>query len=563
MMDGKKKLPTGIDDFKKMRENCYFIDKTAFIADIIDETPATEVTLLTRPRRFGKSTNLSMLSYFFSLKDAAENRNLFRGLNIERMDGAYMEKQGKFPVIFMSFKNIQLETFDLLLQRFASTLSDLFAQHMYILESSDIAAHEKSFFTAILQKKGSQEDLGRALLFLTKMLYMVFKKKVIVLLDEYDVPVDASWKYGYYDRCICFIRDLLGSCLKSNIFLEFSVITGVMRISKESIFSGLNNIKVYSVLSTKYSRYFGFTEDEVVRIMNDFDAIDKFEELKELYDGYLFGDTEIYNPWSVIEYIKEGCKPEVYWVNTSINDVLKEYIKSISKEKCSVLESLLRGESVITSIDENITYADLYTDETQIFTILLFAGYLKVCRATYEYEGWVYDVQIPNKEVRKLYRDEILDRLSASHSTSLHAMLRAMVCGDTECFEKKLGDILAAYVSSFDTGLGEAFYHGLMLGFTILLEEMYRVESNRESGYGRFDIALFPKRAVCPGIILEFKVAQSKKGVQKKAKLGCRQIQMLSYDTAFRKEHIKTIWHYGIAFFGKNVSILRQEGERL
>ncbi|MBR3458690.1 MAG: AAA family ATPase, partial [Selenomonadaceae bacterium] len=525
MQERKRPMPVGIEDFKKLVQNeYYFVDKTRFIQDLLDVR--TDVTLITRPRRFGKTLALSMLQYFFTMEHAEENRNLFRGLDIERAGEKYMKEQGTRPVVFLTLKEVQAGKFSGILAKLSEVLRQLYGQSEYLKDSSSLSEQEKEYFLSVLNKKESEENLQFAMSNLMKMLEKHHQRKPVLLLDEYDAPILSAWENGYYKECIDFMRGFLGSALKTNSALHLAVLTGVTRVSKESIFSGLNNLKVCSVLSDSYCDIFGFTQEEASKLMEECGAADKIPELRRWYDGYRFGWAEIYNPWSVIRYIDEGCRFRPYWLNTSGNSILKELLEQVDGRRQKELEGLLQGKPVRAPVMENIIYSDIHSNRNALFMMLLTTGYLKAVEIWQDERDteWM-NLQIPNKEIRRAFQDEILGNIVPRQGLILcRDMLEAMASGDVAGFSEVLSEILRDFVSYHDIAQLETFYHGLMLGLSVLMEGEYRVESNRESGYGRFDIAFFPLKQGTPGVILELKSTKSEEELEETAKAALGQI---------------------------------------
>ena len=548
-------MPIGIEDFKKLREGYYFIDKTRFIREILDAHG--EVTLITRPRRFGKTLTLSMLKYFFTLDRAEENRRLFEGLDIERAGETYMREQGTRPVVFLTLKNINQRNWKSTLEKMAISMSELYGRYHFLLESSALSDVEKNFFHRIWEKQGNQMELENSMMRLSHMLTLHYGRKPVLLLDEYDTPVQAAWKHGYYDECIGFIRNFFGAALKTNDSLDFAVLTGIARISKESIFSGLNNLKVCSVISKQYSDIFGFTQEETVRLMEDCNVEGYLPALREWYNGYLFGSTEIYNPWSVIQYVDHECQFGAYWINVSGNDILQVLLQHVDEERRMELEGLLQGVAVKTIINEGIIYFDIYEDRMALFMMLLTTGYLKIETSWQDCRGiWWCKLQIPNREIRLAYENEILRKITVGgRQDLLYDMLDAMMEGDAARFRIRLQSLLLNHVSMYDMAYPESFYHGMMLGMSVLMDGNYQIKSNRESGYGRFDLAFFPVERNLAGVVLEFKTAKSERNLEVRAKEALTQIEQMGYAEEFQHRGVKEIWKYGIAFFKKRVWI--------
>ena len=554
MQERKRPMPVGIEDFKKLiQREYYFVDKTRFIRDLQDLQ--TEVTLITRPRRFGKTLTLSMLRYFYDMENAEENRGLFRGLDIERAGTQYMREQGTRPVVFLTLKEVQSGNYGGLMAKLSEILCQLYGQSEYLEHSNALSRKEQEYFADVFGGTCQGEKLQFALSNLMKMLEKHHGKKPVLLLDEYDAPILSAWEKGYYEEGIDFMRGFLGSALKTNPSLGFAVLTGVTRVSKESIFSGLNNLKVCSVLSDAYCDIFGFTQEEAARLMEECGVGDKLPELKQWYDGYRFGSAEIYNPWSVIRYIDEGCKFQPYWMNTSGNSILKDLLRHVDTRRHKELQGLVQGKSVESPVLENIVYADIHRNRDALFMMLMTTGYLKPVEVWKNRNGrdWVR-LMVPNMEVRLAYETEILNHIVPSQGeTLLRDMLCSMTDGDAEGFQENLSDLLRDFVSYHDTAQPESFYHGLILGLSVMLDGEYRVASNRESGYGRFDIAFFPLKNGAPGIILELKSAKSEEALEEKAKEALRQIEEKAYITELSQQGVKEVWKYGIAFHGKMV----------
>ena len=554
----KRPMPVGIEDFKDLvTRNYYFIDKTRFIKELIDTQG--KVTLITRPRRFGKTLSLSMLQYFFTLENAEENRQLFSGLDIERAGEKYMSQQGTRPVVFLTLKEVQARAFANMKELLAEFLRRLYGQHAYLKQSNALSDKERQYFSNILKTACDMGKMKFALSNLLGALEKHHQKKPVLLLDEYDAPILSAWENGYYQECIDFMRGFLGSALKTNPALGFAVLTGITRISKESIFSGLNNLKVCSVLSNHYSDIFGFTQEEAATLLAECGTEDKLAELAKWYDGYKFGNTEIYNPWSVVQYIDNGCKFQRYWINVSGNSILQVLLKNVDEARYEELQSLLRFReaSVDTMMDEGIIYPDIETDDNALYMMLLTTGYLKAIETWQDRRGrWWCRLQIPNREVLLAYEDEVLAKVAGpSNRVPLFAMLNAMTAGKASVFQKHLRKILRDMVSYHDTAQPESFYHGLMLGLTVLMEGEYRVESNRESGYGRFDLAFFPLHPGTPGVLLELKAADSDEELEDKATEALQQIAEKEYCAELSRQGICDIWSYGIAFHGKKICL--------
>ncbi len=558
MQERKRPMPVGIEDFGDLiRKEYYFVDKTRFIQELLDSCGI--VTLITRPRRFGKTLTLSMLRYFFDMKNGEENRELFRGLDIERAGEKYMREQGTRPVVFLTLKEVQAGKFPGMMAKLSEVLRQLYGQLEYLKDSGFLSEEDKGYFFGVLRETCSEEKLQFALANLMKMLEKHYQRKPILLLDEYDAPILSSWEKGYYEECIDFMRGFLGSAFKTNPSLGFAVLTGVTRVSKESIFSGLNNLEVCSVLSDSYADAFGFTQEEAARLMEECGVGDRLPELKKWYDGYRFGQVEIYNPWSVINFIKNGCKFRSYWLNTSGNSILKVLLEHVDGRRQEELEGLLQGKPVEAPVLENLVYADIHSNRNALFMMLLTTGYLKAVDIRQDERDmeWV-SLQIPNKEIRRAFQDEILGNIVPRQGAILcRDMMKAMTTGSAEDFATYLSELLRDFVSYHDTAQPESFYHGLLLGLSVLLDGEYRVESNRESGYGRFDIAFFPLKTGTPSVVLELKSAKSEEELEEKAREALRQIEEKAYITELSRQGVGEVWKYGIAFCGKKVWLER------
>ena len=548
-------MPVGLDNFREMiTREYYFVDKTKFIKELLDSNAM--VTLITRPRRFGKTLAMRMLQEFFDIN--AAGRDTFKGLNISRAGEKYMQHRGKYPVIFLQLKNVAAGDFEKSFAFLKAIIARLYREYAFLEESPALTGDEKEYYVRVRRGREhcTYDDLAMSLGNLTDMLYRHYGIRPIVLIDEYDAPIQHAWEDGYYEDMIRFMRQFYGEVLKGNEALEFAVLTGVLRVAKESIFSGLNNLKVCSVLSGEYSDIFGFTGEEVAKMAVDLQQEDKLPEIKAWYDGYTFGGTEIYNPWSVIMYFDAGCKPAPYWVNTSGNGIVKQMFKFSGQEGADDLQSLMDGGSVFKQLREGVVYANIGDRIDDLYSILLMTGYLKCVGLMEKLYGEEAELRIPNKEIRSLFGREILENFIAAGSVSrLGRMLDAMVSGHGDIFESVLSGIVRNNVSYHDAANGESFYHGMMLGFCVLLKDTHIVQSNRESGYGRFDLAFIPTDRRYYGVILEFKRAADEAQLEEKALEALAQIEELSYIAEFEQRQIEKVWKYGIAFCGKKVCL--------
>lgn len=548
------RMPIGVDDFKELRENYYFIDKTDFIRQLIDDH--SKVTFITRPRRFGKTVTMSMLEYFFSIDKKEESKDLFHGLAVEKAGLSYMKHRGIYPVIFISLKDGQSPSWEQMLNFFSLFLRRLYLQYAYLMKADTLDECMKEDYHRIVNRQADQTEMAFALTRLMEMMQAYYGQPVILLLDEYDAPIQYAWDQGYYDQCIGFMRQFLSSALKTNRALDFAVLTGVLRVAKESIFSGLNNLSVCSVLSRKYSNILGFTPAETVAMAEDLGVEKKLPELRQWYDGYRFGTDDIYNPWSVINYMDNECTPMPYWVHTSGNYILKQLLSHADCLRIKELQGLLEGKTVTVSLNETVMYDQIEKDASALYTLLLTTGYLtieSVSPTTYNR----YSLRIPNEEIKQVYSQEILNTIAVgADRNTFDTLFDALFSGQEKDFEDRLQQILLRFASTYDTANKESFYHGFMLGISALfLDKQYIVESNKESGYGRFDIAIFPKDTQKAGVILEFKAADRTESLEKQADEALRQIQDRQYEVEFAKQEIVSVWKYGIAFFGKQVCV--------
>lgn len=553
-------MPVGVDNFREMvAREYYFVDKTNFIRELLDNKAM--VTLITRPRRFGKTLAMRMLQEFFDIN--AAGRDTFKGLNISRAGEKYMQHRGKYPVIFFSLKDIATGNYQDALRDLCGKISDLYAEYGFLAESPALNEREKEYFLSVYNiadhEQYGRDKWGKSLKMLTVYLWKHYGVKTILLLDEYDAPIQHAWEDGYYEDMIRFMRQFYSEVLKGNDALEFAVLTGVLRVAKESIFSGLNNLKVCSVLSEDYSDIFGFTGQEVARMAADLQREDKLPEIRAWYDGYSFGGSEIYNPWSVIMYFDAKCKPAPYWVNTSGNGIIKYMLDRLDGRGREDLQSLMDGNTIRKQVQEGIIYEEIGSNADDLYTMLLTTGYLKCTRSQDSLLGTYMDLQIPNLEILRLFTREIAQNFTGYRGVSdITNMMDEMLKGNAVLFEEDLNRILRNSVSYHDAANGESFYHGMMLGFCVLLKDSHIVESNRESGYGRFDLALIPTDRRYYGVIMEFKRAADEGQLEEKALEALAQIEELSYIAEFQQRQIEKVWKYGIAFCGKKVCLRGQ-----
>ena len=553
-------MPVGVDNFREMvSRDYYFVDKTNFIRELLDNK--NKVTLITRPRRFGKTLAMRMLQEFFDIN--AAGRDTFKGLNISRAGEKYIQHRGKYPVIFFSLKDIATGNYQDALRDLCGKISDLYAEYGFLAESPALNEREKEYFLSVYNiadhEQYGRDKWGKSLKMLTVYLWKHYGVKTILLLDEYDAPIQHAWEDGYYEDMIRFMRQFYSEVLKGNDALEFAVLTGVLRVAKESIFSGLNNLKVCSVLSEDYSDIFGFTGQEVARMAADLQREDKLPEIRAWYDGYSFGGSEIYNPWSVIMYFDAKCKPAPYWVNTSGNGIIKYMLDRLDGRGREDLQSLMDGNAISKQVQEGIIYEEIGSNADDLYTMLLTTGYLKCTSSQDSLLGTYMDLQIPNLEILRLFTREIAQNFTGYRGVSdITNMMDEMLKGNAVLFEEDLNRILRNSVSYHDAANGESFYHGMMLGFCVLLKDSHIVESNRESGYGRFDLALIPTDRRYYGVIMEFKRAADEGQLEEKALEALAQIEELSYIAEFQQRQIEKVWKYGIAFCGKKVCLRGQ-----
>ena len=547
-------LPVGVSDYRLASTEYYYIDKTMMLKDFIDERPM--VTLFTRPRRFGKTLNMDMLRTFFE-KTNEDTSKYFKDKKIWEQGEYYRSFQGKYPVIFITLKDVKHNSWDNTFANIGSIISSEYCRHSDLSKSPKLDKKQKDFYDKMVSEKFSAVDLERSLLYLSEMLKKHYGEGAVIIIDEYDTPIQSGHTNGFYDDVIAFMRNLLSGCFKDNRSLAFGFLTGILRVAKESIFSGLNNLTINSVLDNKYSEYFGFTANEVKEMAAYYSAPDKFDEVCEWYDGYRFGKTDIFNPWSVINYFSNDCEPRAFWLSTGSNDIIGEIIKEADNEIYERLSSLVNGGSFTTYIDTSVIYPQIKNNPSSIYSFLLMAGYLKVVKSSVSISGdFMCEVALPNKEISLVYRKEILQKLEniIPQATAI-AVEEAIFSGNGEKLQDIISNFLIQSVSAFDAA-GENFYHGFMLGVCALFGNSY-VTSNRESGDGRYDIALSPKVSNLPGIIIELKAEKNcnENELQELAKTALKQINDKKYDTELKSKGVKTIYKYGVAFSGKHVAV--------
>lgn len=544
-----KLLPTGIENFKTMIDkSAYYVDKTNFIEDVLNE----QVVSYTRPRRFGKTLNMSMLYYFFSIKEK-ENAYLFDGLNISKNKDA-LKHQNKYPTIFISLKEMKSLTFNAQISSFSNVIYELLEKNLEILSSDQLSDTTKDILYKLHNRSSSIEDLKISLRVITNALYTYYQQKVIVLIDEYDVPLQAAYQNNYYEEMVEFLRSVFSSALKTNDALEKGVMTGCLRISKESIFTGLNNFTAYSVLNNISSESFGFTESEVKKLLKDYNLSEKMDEVKKWYDGYQFGNKEIYNPWSTLMYVKNitqdvSFKPISFWANTSGNDLVVKYIQNGDKKLRKEFDVLMNGQSLIKYIKPELTYREM-DNINNIYSFLLLTGYLKVIKDRGENQ---YELIIPNKEVYEIYKQSFMSYFEDYTTSKKNELYQELVDGDAKKVNLLLNDILLRSISYFDNQ--ESFYHGFLVG---LLND-YEVVSNRESENGRFDVCVLPENILGTVVLIECKHSISEDDLIDDAKEGARQIVEQKYLEEHRFKKYENAIGYGISFYKKQCYVVKVE----
>lgn len=559
---GNQPIAIGIENYKEIIDKAYYyIDKTFLIKEILDK--GGKVNLFTRPCRFGKTLALSMIKTFFE-KDmdiygnVTDNRHYFDGMKISKAGENYTKHMGQYPVISLSLKSAKQPAFDMAYKSLVDEIAKEYERHRYVLECDVLLTSNKDKYINIMEQKAEMIDYAKALEFLSDCLKSYHKQNVIILIDEYDVPLENSYFAGFYDEMITFIRSLFESALKTNDSLEFAVITGCLRISKESIFTGLNNLAINSILNVDYSEYFGFTQNEVEQMLEDYDLSHKVSEVKEWYDGYLFGKTEVYNPWSVINYVRAlisdpDAFPKPYWSNTSSNSIIRELIEEADSVMKQEIEGLLAGGTIEKPIHEDITYEDIHKTQDNLWNFLFFTGYLKKVKERFEEENIYLTLTIPNKEVAGIYRNTILEwfdkRLKTTDLNNLH---KAILEGDCEAFENEVSELLLETISFYD--YAENYYHGFLCG---LLKgcNHYTVISNRESGNGRPDILFKHLSVRGQAVIMELKVVKEFDRMESGCDEALKQIEEQNYAAVLYKEGYRQIRKYGVCFYRKECMV--------
>ncbi|QYR68651.1 ATP-binding protein [Fusobacterium nucleatum] len=540
-----KKIPIGLSDFKKLIEgNYYYFDKTNFIDEIIKD--GSEVKLFTRPRRFGKTLNMSMLKYFFDIREAEENRKLFKDLYIEKAEN--FKEQGQYPVVFLSLKDLKADSWKSMVSYLKVLISNLCLENRYLLKNLD--SFDKALFENYINKNAKIESLKDTLKFLTRILYEKYNKKVIILIDEYDAPLVSAYHNKYYDNAKDFFKTFYSSVLKDNTYLQMGVMTGIIRVIKAGIFSDLNNLSTYTILSDFYPNCYGLTEEEVKKSLIDYNLEYEMGDVKDWYDGYRFGKSEVYNPWSILNFL-HAKELRAYWVDTSENDLINDVLKIVRKDIIRDLKKLFDGEGLRQNLSGTSDLSRLLSEE-EIWELMLFSGYLTVEE---KIDEDYYILRLPNKEVRRLFKRTFIERYFG-RGNKLIDLMEALTENRIEDYEETLQDILLKSVSYNDTKKGnEAFYHGFILGMSLYLEGEYIVKSNIESGLGRYDVSIEPKNKDKRGYILEFKATDNVDKLEEISKEALKQIEEGKYSSTLKQTNTKEILYLGIAFCGKQIKV--------
>lgn len=548
-----KSLPIGVSDFKLATTGYYYVDKTLMIRDFLDKKPM--VSLFTRPRRFGKTLNMDMLRVFFE-KTNDDTSVYFKDKQIWQCGDYYTKHQGQYPVIFLTFKDVKSMTWEETFQKIRRLISLEFIRHNELETSSVLTAYEKEQYHLLAGDSGDEVDCQMGLQLLSLLLHKHYGRECIIIIDEYDTPIQQGHTCNFYPEIVNFMRNFFSGGLKDNPHLAFGFLTGILRVAKESIFSGMNNLKTYSILDDGYSSYFGFTEKEVKDMLRYYGKDDKYNELSEWYDGYRFGNTEIFNPWSVINYISDNCFPKAFWQSTGSNEIIGEIIQAATPEITKGLYKLLCGEKIAAYIDTGVIYPEVQNNPYSIYSFLLVAGYLKVANIYPQSDGnFMCDVAIPNKEITFVYEKEVLNR--TNQNSLAISISQAIFSKDTQKLQALLEDFMVKSISSID-GANEGFYHGMMLGLCAILGNRYKIRSNRESGLGRLDIQLMPLTKGMPGFIFEFKHTKDEHtDLSALADSALQQIEAKKYDTELRDNGVNSIISIGIAFRGKSAVVRR------
>ena len=548
----KNAVPVGVENFERIiKDGYYYVDKSLLIEKILENR--TPVTLFTRPRRFGKTLNMSMFKYFFDIENKEENRKLFENLKIS--DSKYMSEQGKYPVIFISLKDLKENSWEECLESLKDIMYKVFNEYEFLKEKLNFV--EKRQFDKIWKMTGNEKNFKTSLLDLSKYLNKYYSKKVIVLIDEYDSPIINAFDKGYYNEAIEFFQVFYSSALKTNDSLKYGILTGITRIIKEGIFSGLNNLYVNTVLSKNYAEYFGLLESEVIEMLDYFNMKYKIEEVRSWYNGYLFGNEQIYNPWSIVNYLREK-EIKSYWANISGNMLLGNMLDNVGESVYTDLKKFTDGESIEKYISDGTTIKSLLSNDDEIWQLFLYSGYLtKAEKQAERIESKnTYNLKIPNREIRSYFGDLFLNRFFGTE-VKTNTLIKALENGDIRKFEKTLSEIMINMLSHFDLDSEmEKIYQVFMIGLVGFLMGRYEIISNNESGYGRYDLAMIPIKSNEKAYLMEFKISKTEKGMRAKAEEALKQIDKKKYDTRLKARGIKNILKIGIAFYGKSVKVV-------
>ena len=555
----KKPLPIGVSDYRDACTNYYYVDKTMFIKELLDERP--KVSLFTRPRRFGKTLNMDMLRTFFE-KSAEDTSRYFWDKKIWFCGEFYRSQQGEYPVIFLSFKDVKYASWAETYLTLRKLIAQEFRRHAELESSPSLSEYEQKEYSLLATEAADEVDYQMSLRTLTLLLHKHHGTAPIIIIDEYDTPIQQGHMNGFYETIVGFMRNLFSGGLKDNPHVSYGFLTGILRVAKESIFSGLNNLKINSILDNRYSEYFGFTGEEVQEMAAYYGASDQYQELCEWYDGYRFGNTDIFNPWSVIGYFNNDCRPKAFWQSTGSNDIIREVLASATPEIMERLELLMKGESFVTHIDTGVIYPQIQNDPSSVYSFLLVAGYLKVVSCDQPFgEDYMCEVALPNKEISFVYSKEILSQLeSVIPRSAATAIQEAIYKMDSAALQKALETFLLQTISFHDAA-NETFYHGLILGMCAVMDNSYRITSNREAGEGRFDIQMLPLNKKLPGILIELKAEKdcSEAQLDNLSKVALRQINDRSYTADLQAMGVSRVLKYGIAFSGKRARIAAEK----
>ena len=553
-------MPIGISDFKELVEGYYYVDKTLMIKEFLDSRP--KVSMFTRPRRFGKTLAMDMLKTFFEISEQ-DTAKYFENKKIWKCGKEYRNEQGKYPVIFITFKDVKFSTWEETYSSICEIIAKEYRRHKELLTSDKCDEFDKKYYRKIVDNTITEVSMTRALQELSYQLNKHYGQAAVIIIDEYDTPIQQGYTEGYYDHIVGFMRNLLSGAFKDNSYLAYGFLTGILRVAKESIFSGLNNLTVHTILDEKYSEYFGFTSDEVRQMAKYYNVAEKYDDICEWYDGYYFGNKEIFNPWSVINYFYNSCKAKAYWQSTGDNSIIRQIVSEADEETADNLRKLMQGQIISSYVDTSVIYPEIKSNPTTIYSFLLAAGYLKTVKKDDIPDGnSICDIAIPNKEIFYVYEREILSALSdvISQSAAI-AIQQSIIRQDVPQLQDHLQKMLLTTISSFDYA-HENFYHGLILGICAIMNNRYRVDSNRESGHGRYDIQLRPYNKSLPGILIELKVlkedvaeGQIERELEKSAQDALNQIERKQYVTEMKQEGITHFFKVGVAFYKKHVKL--------